>query len=398
MVKQLLALVFFALSAVGLILAAVQHFALRSHLKRAAAQVQQRPGMSILKPLCGADDHLLTNLSTFAHLEYPNYEIVLGVRDKRDAAWAIALQARALWPELVRVVLQRGAPGLNPKVNQLITLAAAARHDVLVVSDSNVLVPPDYLDQIAAHLEDSSVGLVTHPLAGIGEQRLGAFFDNAYLSAGITPGVIAAKNIGGTDFVVAKSLAIRRADLEGLGGFDALKDVLAEDFVIGRLVSQKLGKRVALAHRPVLNVSSFRSVSAFVARYARWSVLQRKAVGPAVYATELLLNPVVLASVALAADVGWLALSVWIICCSVKGALDCASARILRGSGIALRYLPALPVKDLLVGLAWSYGLVSDKVSWRGTRLRVLEGTRLARVAGPSRQVEPAAPPLTDPG
>lgn len=393
-----IALLFFALSAVGLVFTAVQHLALRSHLKRPATKVKHRPGMSILKPLCGADDHLLTNLSTFAHLDYPSYEIVLGVRDKRDAAYAVALQARALWPELVRVVLQRGAPGLNPKVNQLITLAAAARHDVLVVSDSNVLVPPDYLDQIAADLEDSRVGLVTHPLAGIGEKRLGAFFDNAYLSAGITPGVIAAKNIGGTDFVVAKSLAIRRVDLEALGGFDALKDVLAEDFVIGRLVSQRLGKRVALAHRPVFNVSSFRSVSSFVARYARWSVLQRKAVGPVVYALELLLNPAVLASLAFAADVGWLALSVWSICCSVKAFLDCASARVLRGSGMALRYLPMLLVKDLLVGLAWSYGLVSNKVNWRGTPLRVLEGTRLARVADASRQLEAAPAPLTGPG
>src|SRR5262249_48034952 len=298
----------------------------------------------------------------------------------------------------VRVVVQRGAPGLNPKVNQLITLAAEARHDTLVVSDSNVLVPPDYLDQIAAHLEDPAVGLVTHRLAGIGERRLGAFFDNAYLSAGITAGVIAAKNIGGTDFVVAKSLAIRRTDLKSLGGFEALKDVLAEDFVIGRLVLQKLRKRVALADQPVFNVSSFRSVRSFVARYARWSVLQRKAVGPVVYALELLLNPVAFASLAFAADPGLLALSFWTVCCSAKALLDCGSIRVLRGSSVPLRYWPGFALKDLLVTLAWVYGLISNKVNWRGNSLVVLEGTRLARVGHRSRQLERAHSPLAGPG
>lgn len=354
-------LVLLALSAVGLLLAAVQYLVLRAHLRRPTPSPERRPGMSILKPLCGLDDHLLANLASFAHLDYPNYEIVLGVKDERDPAHAIALQARALWPELVRITLQRGAPGLNPKVNQLITLAAAARHEVLVVSDSNVRVAPDYLDQIAAHLDDPAVGLVTHPIAGIGEQRLGAFLDNVYLSAGISPGVIAAKRVGGQDFVVAKSMAIRRSDLEALGGFE------------------------------VENVSSFRSVRGFLARYARWSVLQRKSVGPVVYALELLLNPVALAFLALLFEPGVNAFYAWALCSCAKASLDCASARAMRNSGIRLRYLPALLVKDLLIGAAWLYGLLISRVSWRGNLLLVLDGTRLAQVGRASAPLEVVA-------
>src|SRR5439155_12021378 len=124
-----------------------------------------RRGISILKPLCGLDDDLVANLESFVAIDYAPYEVLLGVRDRHDAAYPIALALARRFPRRVRVVLQRGAPGLNPKVNQLATLARAARYEIVVVSDSNVRVPDGYLDEIAAHLEDPRVGLVTHPIA-----------------------------------------------------------------------------------------------------------------------------------------------------------------------------------------------------------------------------------------
>src|SRR5262249_53909529 len=162
------------------------------------------------------------NLCVFSDLDYPRYEVLLGVKDRTDPAYSLACRARARWPCLIRVVLQQGEPGFNPKVNQLISLEAAARYDILAISDSNVRVARNYLREIAAHLSDSKVGLVTHPLAGIGERRLGAQMDNLHLTAVIGPGVVAAKQVIGTDFVVAKSLALRRSDLRAFGGFEAI--------------------------------------------------------------------------------------------------------------------------------------------------------------------------------
>ncbi len=106
-------------------------------------------GISILKPLCGVDDDLEANLARFATLGYPEYEVVLGVKDTRDPAYAVAREAVARWPHVMRLELQHGEPGLNPKVYQLITLAASARHVILVISDSNTRVGPDYLEVIA---------------------------------------------------------------------------------------------------------------------------------------------------------------------------------------------------------------------------------------------------------
>jgi len=376
-----LAFVLFGLAGIGLLAVLLQLFALRAHLRPAAPVAAIRPGISVLKPLCGVDDDLLANLELFAHLDYPQYEVLLGVKDVRDPAYPVARWAEQLWPAVMRVVVQRGEPGLNPKVNQLITLSDFARYDIFVVSDSNIRVSRNYLSEIAAHFEEPRVGLVTHPLAGAGEQRLGALLDNLYLTTYIGPGVVAAKRLLGKDFVVSKSMALRRDDLRALGGFEAVKDVLAEDYVTGRLVVEKLGKLVAIARSPVTNVSKYRRVSEFVARYARWGVLQRQIVGLPVYFVELLLNPVFFASLGLILMRDQLGLTLWAICSLIKALLDCFAAQKLRGGAFQWSLIPFVPLKDILAVASWAYGLLNNTVTWRGNRLLVLPGSQLQPIA-----------------
>ncbi len=376
-----LAFVFFGFAGIGLLLVLAQCIALASHLRKASPVPSLRPGISVLKPLCGVDDDLLSNLEVFAGLQYPNYEVLLGVRDVSDPAYPVARWAEQLWPQVMRVVVQRGEPGLNPKVNQLITLAAVAKHDILVVNDSNVRVRRNYLTEIAGHFENPRVGLVTHPLAGAGERRLGALLDNLYLSTNIGPGVVAAKSVLRKDFVVSKSMALRRGDLRAMGGFEAVKDVLAEDYVTGHLVSKKLRKRIVIARSPVTNVTRYRRVSEFVARYARWGVMQRRVVGVPIYVAELMLNPIVLASVGLGLMHDAIGLQLWACCCVLKALIDCVAARSLRGGRFPWTLIPFVPVKDMLAAASWAYGLLSNTVDWRGNRLLVLEDTRLEPVS-----------------
>ncbi|GEJ56452.1 glycosyltransferase [Anaeromyxobacter diazotrophicus] len=390
-----LAVFLFALAAAGLALVAAQGVSLRRHRARPVPPPVRAPPISILKPLCGVDDGLWANLARFAALDYPEYEVVLGVKSARDPVWELACAAARRWPERFRVVRQRGEPGLNPKVNQLLGLARAARHDLLVVSDSNVRVAPGYLAEIAALLEDERVGLVTHPVVGEGAARLGSLLDHLHLAGAVAPGVVAAKRLCGRDVVVGKSMALRRRDLEAMGGFEAVKDVLAEDYVMGLLVPARLGKRVALAPSAVVNVSERQTVAAFSARYRRWAVLQRQLVGPGLYAAQALLNPVLLAAAALACERSALAAAGFAGTCAAKSALDGAAARALRPGGFPAWQLALVPLKDLLFGGAWAYGLVHREVDWRGTKLRVGPGSRvLAPAADASLAVqgEAAAP------
>jgi ceramide glucosyltransferase len=367
------------LASAALVLAAVQATVLQRHLQKRVPEPRSFPFVSILKPLCGVDDDLWTNLRSFVQLDYPAYEILLGVKDVRDPAYELALRAAERWPRLVRVVVQGGSPGLNPKVNQLITLSAAARGELLVVSDSNTRVRRGYLRGIAAAFDDGKVGLVTHPVAGVGEETPGALFDNLTLCGSIAAGVVSAKRIAGKDLVVGKSMALRRGDLRAMGGFERLKDVLAEDFLSGRIVTRELGKKVVLATEPVFNVSRSQCVPAFFCRYLRWSVMQRKVVGNAAYATQILLNPVALAFLAVLASPDRRTALGFVVVSSARSALHEWSARALRGRGFSAGSLLA-PVGDLLLAGAWAAGLVRAEITWRGNRLAVRDGTRLERV------------------
>ncbi len=375
----LVSLLLFAGAAVGLSLYLIQLVSVWRHLREPRRVPSCWPGISILKPLCGLDDDLEKNLERFAQLDYPDYELVLGVRSRRDPAWELARATAARFPGRVRVVLQRGEPGCNPKVNQLITLAAAARHAILVVSDSNVTVERGYLSEIAAHLDDATVGLVTHPVVGIGEQRIGSLMDNLHLAGSVGAGMVGAKRVARKDVVVGKSMALRRADLQALGGFEAVADVLAEDFILGKMIRSRLGKRVAMAGCTVQNVSRDRSTLDFLRRYRRWSVIHRQAVGPAVYAAQFLLNPLAVALLAFGAHPTMITLGGLGAFGAIKIGYDAAALRTMRGH-VPLLALIASPAKDLLLAVAWVHGLLNEEVDWRSNKLRVGAGTVLTRV------------------
>jgi ceramide glucosyltransferase len=368
-------------SGLGLLIAWSQLAALAIHLRRPRRAPTCRPPISVLKPLCGLDDRLAGNLLSFADLAYPDYEVLLGVRSVTDRAYPLAWLASRRWPHRFRLVVQQGEVGLNPKVNQLVTLARHARHDVIVVSDSNTRVPPDYLDDIAAHLEDPSVGLVTHALAGDGEReadaRVGAAADNLHLTGVIAPGVVAAKLFAGKDYVIGKSMALRRADLRALGGFESVKDILAEDYLLGRAVADGLGKRVALGRSVVTCVSVRRPLSGFARRYARWNVMQRQCAGLLAYLGLLLENPTLLATAAALIEPSMATLAVLLGCAANRMATDAMAGRLLRGRSFALRTLLVGGLKDLVSGAAWAYGLVRRSIEWRSNRLVVLTGSRL---------------------
>lgn len=368
------------LAGCGVGLIAVQIWALHRHMRAARAQPSSGPGISILKPLCGLDDDLMANLESFSELDWDRYEVLLGVRDPRDAAYPVACRAARRWPERMRVVLQRGEPGLNPKVNQLITLATRARHDLLVVSDSNVRVERDYLNEIGALLADPAVGLVTHPIAGRGERTLGALLDNTYMCTVVAPGMVAMRAIARRALVVGKSMALRRADLAALGGFEAVKDVLAEDHVMGQLVEHRLRKRVAVAQRPITNLVRTRSLRAFCERYVRWGTIQRRSIGLGGYVALLLLNPLPLALAAFALSPHVVIALGVLACFTCKLELECAARRSLGLPAPRLRGALALLCKDGLLLVTWIGGLIRNVVVWRGTRLAVLDGTVLVPI------------------
>src|SRR6185437_12187382 len=129
---------------------ALRHFELEAPL---AHLPHALPPVSVLKPLKGADSGLRENLETFFHLDYPEFEILFSVADPDDPAAQIVRDLIALHPEIkAELIVGQVEVGANPKVNNLVFSYGRARHDWVLISDSNVRVPPDYLATLAAHL------------------------------------------------------------------------------------------------------------------------------------------------------------------------------------------------------------------------------------------------------
>ncbi len=367
--------------------------------KRRVLEYGPTPPISILKPLKGVDDGLWENLVSLAEQSYPQFEILVGIEDHDDPAMDLALRLRRTYPNVPIRIVTGGAPiGLNPKVNNLYNSARFAKHGLFLISDSNVRVGPDYLRAVAAELADPKVGLVHSMLEGEGERSLGSLFENLQLNTVAAQAVCGMAMLTGKPCVIGKSMLFRRRDLDRMGGFPAVANVLAEDYVMGRNFRQA-GMRVVLSPYPVAVIGEKWPMRRFINRHIRWGQMRRSLV-PAAYAFEPLMNPVLwsLGLVACAAALpssGHLrlfCLLIGLLGILGKSAHDSYLVGHLRGRTLTVSQMAAVPLKDLFIFALWGVALFKREVEWRGNYMRIGSGSVLT----PAHAVEgaPQARPI----
>jgi ceramide glucosyltransferase len=343
------------------------------------------PPVSILKPLKGLDDNLFDNLASFCNQDYPEYEILFCLQDFNDHACKVAKKVRDKYPDRnISLIVEKCNAGLNPKVNNLIPAYRKARHPYILISDSNVMVDKNYLREIMRHTKDPEVGLVSNLIRGVGGRSLGALFENLHLNSFIMGSVSFLDRFLGMPCVIGKSMLMKKADLEALGGLVAFKDILAEDFIIGREMKRS-GKKVVLSNHLISNVNEHWSVKRFLNRHTRWGKLRWK-IGGVTYLSELLANPVFMACLPVLADGPTRAtLSLAAITGLIKVLGDFLLGRSIEAASTganaqrASLFIYALaPAKDILIGLLWLVPIVSSTVVWRGNRYMIGKDSRLS--------------------
>ncbi|RME49077.1 MAG: glycosyltransferase [Chloroflexi bacterium] len=324
------------------------------------------PPVSILKPVHGIDTGAYQNFASFADQDYPVFEVLIGLLDAEDPVHGIIERVQYDFEHVPIRIIHAEPIGTNNKVSILASLAEEARHDILLISDSDMRVTPDYLRQVVAPLEDRSVGLVTCLYRAEDLRTLTARLEALYLATTYMPSVLVGHRYLKLSFALGATMVLRREDLARIGGFPAIADYLADDYQLGKRVGD-LGKQVRFAKympRDILGATTFREQWDREVRWAKCARVSR----PLEYPWYFISFNTPLASLTALAmgltEKGWLLITAsvlfrWLVGWSVTG---------YSGDRVARRWLFLLPLRDFLTALVWVAALAGRHVVWGGRK------------------------------
>ncbi len=337
---------------------------------RQSAPSKFAPPVSILKPVRGRDERFYEALVSHAEQEYPEFEIIFGVRDPADAALVDIERLMLAYPRVPIRVVREAPETPNGKAGMLIALAVAARHPYLLVNDSDILVEPRYLRTVMAGLEGATTGLVTCLYRARG-QSFPARFEALGIATEFMPSVLVARLIGVAEFALGSTMAFRVEHLRAIGGFAAIADYLADDYQLGARI-HGLGLQILFADTVVETNLGSGSWSDVWNHQVRWSRTIRVSRGGG-YLGAVVTHCTFWCLVAALAGEEWIALG----CLAVRMAAGVVTARkVLRAE--APWWL--MPARDLWGFAVWCAGLFGSTVEWRDQTLRLRPDGRIERV------------------
>jgi len=333
------------------------------------------PGVSILKPVCGVDPHAYESIRSHCLLDYPDFEIIFAVRESDDPVVPIIHRVMHDFPECrIRLVACPLVSGMNLKISNLVQVLPLASKEYILINDSDIAVPPDYLRKVVAPLEDSSIGMVTCLYKAIPAPTLGSRLESLGVTADFIPGVLSAATIGrGLSFGLGSTLCLHRRTLERIGGLESIADYLADDYEMGYRCFQQ-GLRIALADCVVEHFLPGYSIREMMQHQLRWARTIRCS-RPGGYAGLVLTFALPWSVLA----VVFSGVSVWasmLLLAAVGSRLTVAvtfGVFVLRDRRI-WRDAWLIPIKDITAALLWVASYMGKSIVWRGRRFELEHG------------------------
>lgn len=352
----------------------------RRFFGRAQRESGQLPPVTILKPVKGIDAESFENFASFCRQDYPDWQIVFAAASADDPAVPVVERLMAEFPLVdIELVIDGRIYGPNYKVCNLINAFPRARHDIVIVCDSDIRVGPRYLREVAAPFSDPAVGLVTSLYRSPGVRNIPTALESMGFTSEMIPNVMAALCLEGLTFALGASMAVRREALERIGGFEALVDYLADDYQLGNMV-HRAGYRLELSGYYVESVMRRESLTGILSRQLRWARTMRCS-RPGGYLASGITQPVPAGLLALLVSgfsaAGWTAaglLGIFRLLCGL------VFSRMFVRDGLFPRYLWLLLLRDLLAFATWALSFLGNRVVWRSHVFRVLPGGKIVEV------------------
>lgn len=335
------------------------------------------PPVSILIPVRGADVEAYENFASFCRQDYPEFQLIFGCRDEHDSAVPIVRQLQTDFPTRpIDLVISAHEIGTNAKVSNLHNMLTNAAHEHLIMVDSDIRVTPDYLRRVLAPMQQAHVGMVTCLYRGANATTFAARLENIGIASTFGPEVMSSRALEGIKFALGSTVVTRRAILDQIGGFPAVADYLADDFVLGNLTAAA-GYEIVLSDYVVDHIAAPDTIKTMLRHQLRWGRAVRIS-RPKGYAGLILTYGLATSLLLLWAlggtTFGWGLVTLTFLLRFVTALF---AGVVLMQDRALLKYLWLVPLRDWFGFLVWLVSFGGNEIYWRGHRFVVLRNGKI---------------------
>lgn len=336
------------------------------------------PGVSILKPVKGMDEDSYYNFASFCRQQYPGeQQLIFAAASPDDPVIPTIRQLAVDFPDHdIELVINPSLHGPNYKVSNLINAFPRARHNIIIVCDSDISVTPDYLNSVTACFSDDRVGLVTSLYRTSDVHGIATAVEAIGFTSEMIPNVLVAQQLEGLSFALGASMAVRRRALEDIGGFEALACYLADDYQLGNKVHRS-GWQLALDDCFVESVVKPENLMSVLSRQLRWARTMRVSRPGGYLASGITLPfPAIMLAMMLAPTPAS-GISATALLYVVRFSVATLFSRCFVRDGLFPGWLWLLPLRDMLAFFTWALSFLGNRIEWRGSRFTLKPGGKI---------------------
>lgn len=346
--------------------------ALRFFRNRRAVTKDFAPPVSVLKPVRGLDREAYENYASFCRQDYPEFEILFGVTDAEDPAVPVIEKLIRDFPQCkIRLLIGAEPLGTGDKVNKLCRMVREAKHEILIISDSDIRVAPGYLHAVAAPFADPAVGAVTCLYRGLTDGSLVSEMEALGNTSDFDAGVLSAWQLGGVDFALGATMATTKTRLSQIGGFESLVDHFSDDYELGHRIAA-LGYRVEITTFPVFTVFPAQTLAQCFRHQVRWTLTMKHS-QPWGHFSLIFTHGLPWAILAACISPSWGIAAFYLAGYVVLRGLMAWTVGVWGvGDPILRRKMYLVPVRDVFAFVVWLTSFFKRRIEWRGAEYYIV--------------------------